>query len=69
VSVSLSLEMIKILLSFNFYNFRYSGYSGNRNFVCGFVVLYIIFIVVYGMLRCLYNLRKYLSIIVLVTYI
>jgi hypothetical protein len=35
MGLSLSLEMIKILFSLNFYNFRYSAYSGNRNFVCG----------------------------------
>jgi hypothetical protein len=50
VSVSLSLEMMKILFSFNFYNFGYSACSGNRNIVRGFVVLYLIFIVVYDKL-------------------
>jgi hypothetical protein len=50
VSVSLFLEMIKTLFSLNFHNFGYSAYSGNRNFVCGFVTLYLIFIAIYGML-------------------
>jgi hypothetical protein len=42
VNVSLSLEMIKILFSFNFYNSGYSVYSGNTNFEWGFVVLYVV---------------------------
>jgi hypothetical protein len=33
--------MIKILFSPNFYNFGYSAYSSNRNFVCRFIMLYL----------------------------
>jgi hypothetical protein len=47
--VSLSLEIIKLSFSLHIYNFGYNAYSGNRNFVCMFVVLHLIFIVVYGM--------------------
>jgi hypothetical protein len=47
--------MIKILFSVNFYNFSYSAYSGNRSFVCDLVVLYLIFITVYGMLCDVYT--------------
>jgi hypothetical protein len=36
-----SLEMINILFSLNFYNLGNSAYSGNRNFVCRIVVLYL----------------------------
>jgi hypothetical protein len=42
--------MIRIFFSFNFYKFRYSAYSGNRNFLCRFFVLHLIFITVYGIL-------------------
>jgi hypothetical protein len=35
-----ALKTVKLSVTSHFYNFGYSAYSGNRLFICGFVVLY-----------------------------